>query len=757
LRLLLLIAVAVVPAVLLNVFSTVQQQRWIARETHLSALRIARAAAGEQGHMIESARELLTVLSMAPAVRTADPRECPTLLDEILTHFPHHTSLSVIDPGGALICRGLRPGEPAHVRGLAVESAFLRALETRQFAVGRYAIGTVTHKPVVPLALPVLDAQGRVEAVLTATLDLVWLSHYASRADLPPGSTLTVIDGFATVLARYPDPEHWVGDRISESSPLWEAYTAFGEGVVEVEGLDGVARLYAFSDFPGFEADRVRVSVGIPRTEAFGAANRLLLRNLLVLALLGSVAAGMGWWIGTRTILQPVRSLVRATRRLAAGDLGARASLSGQPEGELTELALAFDELAESLEQRTAETARSVAALQRGERRYRSLVEATAAIVWNTPASGEFETPQPWWSEFTGQSFEESRGWGWLQAIHPEDRGKVAHAWALAVEASTLYQGEERLRRHDGEYRHMLVRAVPIFGDDGQLREWIGVHTDITARKRAEQERTVLLAREREARAEAERANRSKSDFLAIVSHELRTPLTSIISYAELMAYGVEGTLSERHREYVERIDVSAWHLKELVDQILDFTQLEAGKVTIYPRPTDLASLIREVAAATLPMAQAKSLSLRAILPDVPVIADTDPTRVRQILLNLLSNAVKFSDQGEIRMEVEPADCHVRIRVCDPGPGIPPEHLRRIWERFWQAENPLTRRAGGTGLGLAIVRRLSELLGGSVQVESAVGRGSTFTLSLPYIAPAQGSHRDGDRIAAGRSGFGMAP
>jgi two-component system, sensor histidine kinase and response regulator len=549
--------------------------------------------------------------------------------------------------------------------------------------------------------------------------------------NLPPGSTLTVIDDSGRVLARYPDPERWVGTQLSELSPLWEVYTDAGEGVIEVAGLDEVARLYAFSEFPGLEEDRVRVSVGIPRTRAFAAANRLLVRNLVVLLLLGSIAAGMGWWIGTRTILQPVRSLVHATRRLAAGDLAARASLSGQPEGELAELALAFNEMAESLEQRTLETARSVAALQQSEQRYRSLVEATAAIVWNTPASGEFETPQPWWSEFTGQSFEECRGWGWLQAIHPEDRGKVAHAWTLAVEASTLYQGEECLRRRDGEYRHMLVRAVPIFGEDGQLREWIGVHTDITARKQAEEERTLSLAREREARAEAERANRAKSDFLAIVSHELRTPLTSIISYAELMEYGVEGTLSERHREYVERIDVSAWHLKELVDQMLDFTQLEAGKVSIQPTPTDLTSLTHEVIAATLPMSQAKSLSLRAVLPEAPVVIETDSTRVRQILLNLLSNAVKFSDQGEIRIEVEPADWHVQIRVCDSGPGIAPEHLERIWERFWQGENPLTRRAGGTGLGLAIVRRLSELLGGKVWAESAVGQGSTFTLSLP--------------------------
>ena len=133
-----------------------------------------------------------------------------------------------------------------------------------------------------------------------------------------------------------------------------------------------------------------------------------------------------------------------------------------------------------------------------GERRYRSLVEATAAIVWNTPASGEFEADQPGWSDFTGQSFEQLRGWGWLEAVHPDDRPDTARVWSHAVEGRTLYQVEHRLRRRDGQYRDMSVRAVPLLADDGTLREWVGVHTDITERVRTEgalrQSRERLMA-----------------------------------------------------------------------------------------------------------------------------------------------------------------------------------------------------------------------------------------------------------------------
>jgi PAS domain S-box-containing protein len=140
------------------------------------------------------------------------------------------------------------------------------------------------------------------------------------------------------------------------------------------------------------------------------------------------------------------------------------------------------------------------AALDRSELRYRSLVQATAAIVWNTPASGEFETEQPGWAEFTGQTFEELKGWGWLNAIHPDDRPHTARVWSAAVASRTIYQVEHRIRRCDGEYRHMMVRAVPILSEDGTISEWIGVHTDVSAQMRAKEA--------------AEAATRAKSEFL---------------------------------------------------------------------------------------------------------------------------------------------------------------------------------------------------------------------------------------------------
>jgi PAS domain S-box-containing protein len=252
---------------------------------------------------------------------------------------------------------------------------------------------------------------------------------------------------------------------------------------------------------------------------------------------------------------------------------------------------------------------------------------------------------------------------------------------------------------------------------------------------RTEELQTALVA--------ARAADRTKSAFLATMSHELRTPLNSIIGFTGIILQGLAGPLNPEQARQLGMVRSSARHLLELINDVLDISRIEAGELELHGEAVDLLALVEKAAATIRPMAEAKNLTLTvAVPPTLPPVV-SDGRRVHQILLNLLNNAVKFTDQGGVAVTVEaatmsgPAELSgttqpaVRIRVTDTGIGIRPEDLATLFQPFHQIDSGLTRLHEGTGLGLAICRRLAGLLGGVVGAESALGVGSTFTVTLP--------------------------
>lgn len=234
---------------------------------------------------------------------------------------------------------------------------------------------------------------------------------------------------------------------------------------------------------------------------------------------------------------------------------------------------------------------------------------------------------------------------------------------------------------------------------------------------------------------EAQEANRAKADFLAVVSHELRTPLNAIGGYADLLQSGATGDLSEGQAQYVDRIKVGAGHLAQLIDEILAFTRVEAHREQLAFWATDIRRVAQDAIAVVEPQAVNADLELTLDAPEPGPEVVTDADKVRQVLVNLLSNAIKYTIEGSVTLTVRSGDGGVELAVSDTGIGIEPEHLDRIFEPFWQAEAPNTRTAGGTGLGLSVNKRLVALLGGSIEVESQPGAGSTFTVRLPPEPP----------------------
>jgi signal transduction histidine kinase len=222
----------------------------------------------------------------------------------------------------------------------------------------------------------------------------------------------------------------------------------------------------------------------------------------------------------------------------------------------------------------------------------------------------------------------------------------------------------------------------------------------------------------------------ARSRFYANMSHELRTPINAIMGYTQLLLEEVYGPLSEQQVRSVDRTFKAAHHLLDLVNDILDLSKIEAGKMELQIEPVAMEALIQDLFVTVAPMAQEQSVSLELKVSGAPESIATDPRRVRQILLNLLSNAIKFGDQKPVEVVLRAQEGGgVQIEVADRGPGIDPDDQLKIFEDFVQLDE--AHRSQGTGLGLPISRRLSELLGGSLSVSSRRGEGSTFTLLLP--------------------------
>src|SRR5919202_952393 len=373
------------------------------------------------------------------------------------------------------------------------------------------------------------------------------------------------------------------------------------------------------------------------------------------------------------------------------------------------------------------------AAMQESEERFRNMANNAPCMVWVTNSTGYCTFLSESWYDFTGQTEETGLGLGWVNALHPEDREQAKNAFLTANERQEPYRVEYRLGRQDGGYSWAIDAAVPRFSESGQFEGYIGSVIDITERKQVETERDMVLQLEQAARAEAERANRIKDEFLAVLSHELRSPLNPILGWSQLLVGGkLKATQSAKAFETIER---NAKLQSQLIEDLLDVSRILQGKLRLNVAPVHLATIIPSAVETVQLAAQAKKIQIQTILShDVgQVVGDT--SRLQQIVWNLLSNAVKFTPEGgKVEVRLGQIAGQAQIQVADTGKGILPDFLPYVFDHFRQEDGATTRKFGGLGLGLAIVRQLIELHGGTVFAESAgVGRGATFTVRLPLL------------------------
>jgi protein-histidine pros-kinase len=371
------------------------------------------------------------------------------------------------------------------------------------------------------------------------------------------------------------------------------------------------------------------------------------------------------------------------------------------------------------------------AALRRNAQWFRALIERGRDVITIVDAGGVIRYDSPSIARLTGHAPEERLGAAASRFVHPEDLETVRAALE-AAHAGYAPPIECRVLRRDGSWADVEAAVTDLLDDPavgGIVVNW----RDVGERKRAEAERARYVEELAWARDQALASTRAKSLFLANVSHEIRTPMNVIIGLTEMV---LDTTLTEGQRADLRRVRESAVGLLAILNDILDASKIEAGKMTVEMVDMDLRRAIEEATSLLAPAAGAKGLALTwSVAPDVPARLKGDPVRLRQALVNLVGNAVKFTERGRVVVEAcvierQTSGTRVRIAVTDTGIGVPPDRQAAIFESFAQADESTNRLYGGTGLGLSISRQLVALMGGRMGVDSVPGAGSTFWIEL---------------------------
>lgn len=387
--------------------------------------------------------------------------------------------------------------------------------------------------------------------------------------------------------------------------------------------------------------------------------------------------------------------------------------------------------IARQLERYRHERNRAATALRASERRFRALVERGSDVITILDDAGTIRYESPPIARVLGHHPDEMLGSPMSNLVHPEDLERVRDTIVDATAGGGSTVVECRCRRKDGSWCDVEAVVTNLL-DDPSVRGIVLNWRDVTERKRAEDDRSRYMQTLAEAHDQALASTRAKSAFVATMSHEIRTPMNVIIGMAD-MALDTEDR--SEAREYLTTARSAAVSLLGILNDVLDHSKMEAGKLAVERVEMSVREIVSEVVRSLAVAASRKGLVLESrVDPDLPERLEGDPVRVRQVLMNLVGNAVKFTDAGSVTIEARASQttthATIEVAVCDTGIGIPLDRHTEIFESFTQADSSTTRRFGGTGLGLTICRQLVELMGGTIGVESAAGRGSTFWFEL---------------------------
>ena len=611
--------------------------------------------------------------------------------------------------------------------------------------ISRPVTGRKLKSPAFGVTVPIRDGGGKVIGALVGIVDLGkpnFLDQIPTRRQGESGGYLLLVDPQSRLIVTATDPR-----RILEAlpapgvNPAIDRYIGGEEGTGILVSPAGVEVLVAVKRVP---SANWYVALVLPTAEAFAPISAMQQRTLIAAILLTLLAGGLIWWM-LRRQLAPMLAAVKTLAMLSATNLPHQ-PLPIDRQDEIGDLIGAFNHLIETLRQREEALAKTHEELSRNSE-FLSRTNAMARVGgWEI----DLFSDKLYWTQKTYRireidpSVEPELSVG-IRCYAPEAQPKLIAAIEACRTHGTPYDLELPFITASG--RHIWVRTQGFaHTENGKVTKLRGSFQDITERKLAELEiknlnnsleervrqRTADLETAnrllKQAKLQAEAANIAKSAFLANMSHEIRTPMNGIIGMANILR--LEG-VTPKQAQRLDTIDTSARHLLNVINDILDISKIEAGKLVLEEAPVTVNSLLKNVVSLLSERCRAKGIKLLVKNEPVPPNLYGDPTRLQQALLNYANNAVKFTEKGAVTLRVRKQEetvesTTVRFEVTDTGIGIPAETMPRLFSAFEQADNSMTRKYGGTGLGLAINRRLAELMGGDTGVESTPGVGSTF-------------------------------
>jgi signal transduction histidine kinase len=762
-RLLALVLLAVVPFLGLTLYTNIELRRLAIAGVEQDVLRVARSAASDQRDIIRDTRQLFFGLAQLATAQERDPDSCSAFFSRLLEQYPQYSLLGVAGPEGDLVCSA----PPTHAAANFLQQAhFQRALQARDFAVSDYQIDRITDKAVISFAYPVLGAEGQILSVLVASLDLAWLNQLAAEAQLPQGATFTMFDREGTVLARSPDPERWVGETLPEP-PIVEAIAEVEsaaaedlEGTTQAKGADGVWRLYAFTRVPGTRAwEEMYVSIGVPTSAAFKSANRTLFRNLIGLGIVTVLVLAASRLGENLFVVRWVDRLLSATRRLSAGDLSVRTGLP-YGESEMSQLARAFDEMADSLERRVAERDDAEKALRESQQALLAAQETLEqqVIARTRELSALYDV-----TAAASASLE-------LEKVLERSLDRVVRVMECHIGAIHLLDEQHKtlcLAASRGIAAESLaqVDTMPI---NGGLVSWTASHSEPQVVPRVADGPRALLA----IPLSTDNASyvgvpmRAKGRVLGVLSivgeadrQFQQAEVTLLASIADQVGIAIENaqlyrqseqlaTLRERQRlarELHDSVTQSLYSLvlvaeagrrlagsgdlqrvEQVVRRLGEIGQqaLKEMRLLVYQlRPSALQSegWIRALQQRLETVERRAGVEARLRVEGTPALPEAVEEELYRIVQEALNNALKHAAAALVVVQVRAEPQGVEIEVTDDGRGFDAQVIE-----------------GGGGLGLVTMRERVEKLGGTLTIRSAPGQGTTVRVVLDDLRRAAG-------------------